>query len=116
MKTADIIVGGWLPSHGRLANLPGALLMGQPASGGLQFVGSVGTGWTDADGTHLAAVLTDLATGTCPFTEWPTVTGGRWVAPRLVAEVRYTIRTRAGRLRQPSWHRLRPDLTRDDLQ
>lgn len=43
------------------------------------------------------------------------MTGARWVEPRLVGEVRYTTRTKAGRLRQPSWHRLRPDLTRDDL-
>ncbi|MFJ9327342.1 non-homologous end-joining DNA ligase [Streptomyces sp. NPDC101230] len=115
VKTADIIIGGWLPGHGRLANLPGALLMGQPASGGLHFVGSVGTGWSDAGRTRLAAILTDLATGTCPFTERPTVTGARWVEPRLVAEVRYTTRTQAGRLRQPAWHRLRPDLSPDDL-
>ncbi|MER6190154.1 non-homologous end-joining DNA ligase [Streptomyces cyaneofuscatus] len=116
VKTADIIVGGWLHGHGRLANLPGALLVGQPASGGLQFVGSVGTGWTDADRTRLATVLADLATTTCPFTERPTATGARWVTPCLVAEVRYTTWTQAGRLRHPSWHRLRPDLTPDDLR
>ncbi|MFJ9979386.1 non-homologous end-joining DNA ligase [Streptomyces cyaneofuscatus] len=116
VKTADIIIGGWLPGRGRLADLPGALLMGQPRSSGLQFVGSVGTGWTDADRTRLADVLTDLATGTCPFAERPTVTGARWVEPSLVAEVRYTTRTHAGRLRQPSWHRLRLDLSPDDLR
>ncbi|MEU8592376.1 non-homologous end-joining DNA ligase [Streptomyces globisporus] len=116
VKTADIIIGGWLPGRGRLADLPGALLMGQPRSSGLQFVGSVGTGWTDADRTRLADVLTDLATGTCPFAGRPTVTGARWVEPSLVAEVRYTTRTHAGRLRQPSWHRLRLDLSPDDLR
>ncbi|MFE9305975.1 ATP-dependent DNA ligase [Streptomyces sp. NPDC006856] len=115
VETADIIIGGWLPGHGRLTNLPGALLMGQPRSGGLQFVGSVGTGWTDADRTRLAAVLTDLATETCPFAERPAVTGARWVEPHTVAEVRYTTRTQAGRLRQPAWHRLRPDLSPNDL-
>ncbi|WP_398944334.1 hypothetical protein [Streptomyces sp. CFMR 7] len=33
----------------------------------------------------------------------------------MVAEVGYTTRTQDRRLRQPSWHRLRPDLTRDSL-
>lgn len=115
VKTADIIVGGWIPGHGRLANLPGALLMGQPRPDGLQYVGSVGTGWTDADRTRLAAALADLAIRTCPFTEQPSVAGARWVTPYLVAEVRYTSRTRVGRLRHPSWHRLRPDLGPDNL-
>ncbi|MFJ8774629.1 non-homologous end-joining DNA ligase [Streptomyces microflavus] len=116
VKTADIIVGGWLPGHGRLASMPGALLMGQPRPDGLHFVGSVGTGWTDADRARLDAVLTDLATGTCPFTERPTAPGARWATPCLVAEVRFATRTQAGRLRQPSWHRLRLDLSPDDLR
>ncbi|MFD4123968.1 non-homologous end-joining DNA ligase [Streptomyces globisporus] len=116
VKTADIIVGGWLPGHGKLASMPGALLMGQPRPDGLHFVGSVGTGWTDSDRARLAADLTDLATGKCPFTERPTAPGARWVTPCLVAEVRYSTRTQAGRLRQPSWHRLRLDLSPDDLR
>ncbi|MEU4032387.1 hypothetical protein [Streptomyces anulatus] len=43
--------------------------------------------------------------------------GGRGAVgtPRLVGEVRYSTRTRTGRLRHPSWHRLRPDLSPDDL-
>lgn len=34
VRTEDIVVGGWLPGHGRLTSLPGALLMGRPAPGG----------------------------------------------------------------------------------
>ncbi|MCT6780439.1 ATP-dependent DNA ligase [Streptomyces sp. CS7] len=115
VKTADIIVGGWLPGRGGLSSLPGALLMGQPGPEGLQFVGRVGTGWSDAERIRLASVLAELATGTCPFAQRPAVPGARWVTPRLVAEVRYTTRTQAERLRHPSWHRIRPDLTPDDL-
>jgi bifunctional non-homologous end joining protein LigD len=36
------------------------------------------------------------------------------VLPRLVGEVSYSTRTRSGMLRQPSWLRLRPDLTPED--
>ncbi|MFI2314873.1 ATP-dependent DNA ligase [Streptomyces sp. CB00072] len=116
VRTEDIVVGGWLPGHGRLTSLPGALLMGRPApGGGLRYVGGVGTGWSDDERMTLAALLHAAATDICPFTERPAVAGARWVAPRLVGEVRYTTRTRAGRLRQPSWHRLRPDLAPDDL-
>ncbi|MER7699186.1 MULTISPECIES: ATP-dependent DNA ligase [unclassified Streptomyces] len=116
VRTEDIVIGGWAPGRGRLTSLPGALLMGQPGpGGGLHYVGSVGTGWSVAERTALATLLQAAATDTCPFTERPPVTAARWVEPRLVGEVRYTTRTRAGRLRQPSWHRLRLDLTLDDL-
>ncbi|MER7851341.1 ATP-dependent DNA ligase [Streptomyces bacillaris] len=115
VKTTDVVVGGWRHGRGRLSSLPGALLMGQPRPGGVQYVGSVGTGWTDTDRAHLAAALTHLATGTCPFIERPTVAGARWVTPCLVAEVCCTTRTQAERLRHPSWHRMRPDLSPDEL-
>ncbi|NEE15659.1 ATP-dependent DNA ligase, partial [Streptomyces sp. SID7499] len=58
VRTEDIVVGGWLPGHGRLTSLPGALLMGRPApGGGLRYVGGVGTGWSDDERTTLAALL-----------------------------------------------------------
>ncbi|MFJ1742596.1 non-homologous end-joining DNA ligase [Streptomyces microflavus] len=116
VRTQDIVVGGWLPGRGRLASLPGALLMGEPGPDGrLRYVGSVGTGWSDTERSELATLLATLAADTCPFTERPTVTGAHWTRPHIVGEVRFTTRTKAGRLRHPSWHRLRPDLTPDDL-
>ncbi|MGY3676545.1 non-homologous end-joining DNA ligase [Streptomyces sp. TE33382] len=116
VRTVDVIVGGWVPARGHLTGLPGALLMGQrDPDGTLRYVGSVGTGWSDTERTTLAQLLTAAATDTCPFTDTPPITGARWVQPRLVGEVRYATRTRAGRLRHPSWHHLRPDLAPDDI-
>ncbi|MEU0136667.1 ATP-dependent DNA ligase [Streptomyces sp. NPDC006296] len=114
-RTVDVVVGGWVPGRGRLGGLPGALLVGERHPGGLRYAGSVGTGWSDAERRRLAALLRVAAVDTCPFDETPPVAGARWVLPRLVGEVRYATRTKAGRLRQPSWHRLRPDLAPDDL-
>ncbi|WP_331737400.1 non-homologous end-joining DNA ligase (plasmid) [Streptomyces sp. NBC_00984] len=115
VRTVDVIVGGWVPGRGRLASLPGALLVGEAHEGGLRYVGSVGTGWSDAERTTLAGLLRVAAIDECPFDKAPGVTGARWVLPRLVGEVRYTTRTRAGLLRHPSWHRLRPDLAPDNI-
>ncbi|MET4670401.1 ATP-dependent DNA ligase [Streptomyces sp. PvR018] len=112
---ADVIVGGWVPGRGRLAGLPGAVLVGERHGGRLHYAGSVGTGWNQSERARLAELLHVAAIGTCPFAEVPPVAGARWVLPRLVGEVRYTTRTRAGRLRHPSWHRLRTDLAPDDL-
>ncbi|MFF5186019.1 ATP-dependent DNA ligase [Streptomyces sp. NPDC000345] len=112
MRTADVLIGGWSPGKGRLTGLPGAVLVGQrTAAGGLRYVGGVGTGWSEAERTELAALLRADATGVCPFDTVPPAPGAHWVVPRLVGEVRYSTRTRVGLLRQPSWLRLRTDLT-----
>ncbi|WP_030678735.1 ATP-dependent DNA ligase [Streptomyces cellulosae] len=114
MRSEDVVVGGWLPGKGRLTGLPGAVLVGQRASGRLRYVGGVGTGWSEPEREHLAALLRAAATDVCPFDPVPPVAGAHWVLPRLVGEVRYSTRTRAGMLRQPSWLRLRPDLAPEE--
>lgn len=114
MRVADVLVGGWSPGRGRLTGLPGAVLVGQrTGAGGLRYVGSVGTGWSEAERAELATLLRAAATDVCPFDTVPPAAGAHWTVPRLVGEVRYSTRTRAGLLRQPSWLRLRPDLTPD---
>ncbi|MEU3986578.1 ATP-dependent DNA ligase [Streptomyces sp. NPDC026672] len=114
LRTEDVVVGGWLPGKGRLAGLPGALLLGQRAGGLLRYVGGVGTGWSEGERAELAALLAAAHSDVCPFEPRPAVAGARWVLPRLVGEVSYSTRTRAGLLRQPSWQRLRPDLTPEE--
>ncbi|MGW0608115.1 ATP-dependent DNA ligase [Streptomyces sp. NPDC002640] len=115
MTGVDVVVGGWLPGRGRLSGLPGAVLMGQRDEEGLlRYVGSVGTGWSEAEREDLARLLAAAATDVCPFTPAPKAAGARWVVPRLVGEVRHSTRTRAGMLRQPSWVRLRPDLAPEE--
>ncbi|WP_330455869.1 ATP-dependent DNA ligase [Streptomyces sp. NBC_00820] len=111
MRSEDVIVGGWLPGKGRLAGLPGAVLVGQRGGGLLRYAGRVGTGWSEAERAELAALLRAAASDRCPFDPVPRIPDAHWVLPRLVGEVGYSTRTRAGLLRQPSWLRLRPDLT-----
>src|SRR5690606_3328197 len=115
MRSEDVVIGGCLPGRGRLAGLPGAVLAGHRAADGrLRYVGGVGTGWSEAERTELAALLRAAASDVCPFDPVPPVAGAHWVVPRLVGEVRYSTRTREGLLRQPSWLRLRPDLTPEE--
>jgi bifunctional non-homologous end joining protein LigD len=114
MRTADVIIGGWSPGRGRLVGLPGAVLVGQREAGRLRYAGSVGTGWSAEERLALARLLSAAESDTCPFDTVPPVPGAHWVLPLLVGEVRYSTRTRAGLLRQPSWHRLRPDLAPED--
>jgi bifunctional non-homologous end joining protein LigD len=117
-NTQEVVIGGWRRGEGGRSSGIGALLVGIPGQAGLEFVGRVGTGFTDKDLAHLKTVLTPLRTDASPFdpplppSELKAVT---FVRPDLVGEVRYGERTGDGRLRHPSWRGLRPDKTPADV-
>ncbi|MFF2231155.1 ATP dependent DNA ligase [Streptomyces anulatus] len=90
-----------MPRRGRLNGLIGAVLAGERRDGLLHYAGSVGTGWSETERARLAELLRSAAADHCPFTEVPPVDRARWALPRLVGEVRYSTRTRTGRLRNP---------------
>lgn len=113
-NTQDVVIGGWRGGQGTRAGGMGALLLGIPADGGLQFVGRVGTGFTERDRTALESILKPLQTTESPFNARLPAQDARmatFVRPELVGEVRYSERTADDRLRQPSWRGLRPDKT-----
>ena len=110
IRAADVLVGGWLPGAGRRARLPGSLLVGLPGQAGLEYAGSVGTGFTEAALRELAGLLAGLEQAGSPFAgplPPSVVRQARWVRPALAAEVAYLERTPSGRLRQPVWRGLR---------
>lgn len=113
-RTQEVVIGGWRAGEGGRTSGIGALLIGVPEGEGLQFVGRVGTGFTDKMLSDLKAKLKPLETSESPFTA-PLSTldakGVTYVRPELVGEVRYSERTTDNRLRQPSWRGLRPDKT-----
>jgi bifunctional non-homologous end joining protein LigD len=110
--TQEVVIGGWRAGEGGRTSGIGALLIGVPGDGGLQFAGRVGTGFTDKDLAKLKKTLAPLQTDQSPFTKpltGPDARGVTFVRPELVGEVRYSERTSDGRLRQPSWRGMRPD-------
>jgi bifunctional non-homologous end joining protein LigD len=113
VATQEIVIGGWTPGKGRRAGTVGSLLMGIPNSeGGLEFVGGVGTGFTQPMLDDLYGRLRGLERKTSPFAqELPARDrkDARWVSPRLVGEVTFGQWTRDGRLRHPAWRGLRSD-------
>lgn len=111
-NTQEIVIGGWRRGEGGRSSGVGALLMGIPGIGGLDFVGRVGTGFTERELTRLRDVLGPLHTETSPFNTRLTAKDAdsvTFVRPALVGEVRYGEWTSDGRLRHPSWRGLRPD-------
>ena len=117
-NTQEVVIGGWRAGNGGRSSGIGALMLGIPAGGGLQFVGRVGTGFTEKELAFLKETLLPLETDESPFnTRLPTqdAKGVTFVRPELVGEVRYSERTDDDRLRQPSWRGLRPDKVPDEV-
>ncbi|BBY45883.1 ATP-dependent DNA ligase [Mycolicibacterium celeriflavum] len=111
-NTQEVVIGGWRQGEGGRSSGIGALVLGIPADGGLQFVGRVGTGFTDKALAELKKTLKPLETDESPFNDRlprQDAKGVTFVRPELVGEVRYSERTSDDRLRQPSWRGLRPD-------
>ncbi len=118
-NTQEVVIGGWRQGEGGRTSGIGALMLGIPGEDGLQFVGRVGTGFTEKQLTSLKKVLTPLETDESPFAArltGPDAKGVTFVRPELVGEVRYSERTSDNRLRQPSWRGLRDDKTPDEVR
>ncbi|MGB3486379.1 MAG: ATP-dependent DNA ligase [Mycobacterium sp.] len=118
-NTQEIVIGGWRQGEGGRSSGIGALLMGIPGEAGLDFVGRVGTGFSDKELDKLKKLLTPLETDTSPFNTRLTGVDARgvtYVEPVHVGEVRFGEWTSDGRLRHPSWRGLRPDKSPDEVQ
>ncbi|MFZ1286834.1 MAG: non-homologous end-joining DNA ligase [Candidatus Phosphoribacter sp.] len=113
----SVVIGGWRPETDQTDRL-GAVLVGVPDVGGLRYLGRVGSGIAGKAGQALAGDLAPLTSEKSPFAGVvPSVDarGARWVHPVLVCEVQALGLTPAGRLRQPAYRGLRPDLTPGDI-
>ncbi|MGZ5374578.1 MAG: ATP-dependent DNA ligase [Aeromicrobium sp.] len=111
-NTQEVVIGGWRKGEAGRSSGIGALMLGIPAEGGLQFVGRVGTGFTEKELTKLKGVLKPLETDESPFNTRLSKLDARgvtFVRPELVGEVRYSERTSDDRLRHASWRGLRTD-------
>ena len=115
--TGSFVVGGFRHETGSDHRL-GAVLVGQPTAGGLEFRGRVGSGIAGKAGRLLAELLEPRVVDGSPFsTELPRLdrTGTVWVEPVLVVDVQYLRLTTDGRLRQPAYRGVRSDLSPADL-
>lgn len=118
VETQEVVIGGWKPGEGSRAGTIGSLLIGVPSDGGLEFVGHVGSGFSQAKLAALAAQLAPLERPESPFLAVPREHArfAHWVRPDLVGEVEFRNWTRDRRLRAPSWRGLRPDKSPDDVR
>jgi bifunctional non-homologous end joining protein LigD len=118
LRTQEVVIGGWKPGEGRRKGAIGSLLLGVPGDDGLDYVGHVGTGFTDAMLRELEAMLKPLSRNDPPFATAiprPHAKDAHWVEPQIVGEVAFGEWTKAGILRHPAWRGLRPDKNAADV-
>ena len=115
-KTLDAVVAGWTAPRGAGAPF-GSLLLGLYDENKLRFIGHVGSGFDAKSHKEVAAKLKHLVTGKCPFDKTPeTNEPAIWVAPQLVARVRFSGWTQENRLRHPVFQALRDDVKPQDCR
>ena len=110
VQEIDAVVGGWTEPRGGRDEL-GALLLGLFGRKGLNFVGGVGSGFTNNTLAVIGARVRRMEGKRCPFVTTPvTKEKAYWTRPELVARVRYSGWARDGALRHPVFLGLRDDI------
>lgn len=108
-KRQEFVIGGWSPSAAKGRPFA-SLLMGTFQDGQLVYRGRVGSGFGDREFEELGPLLTRLERKTPPFAPpLPEERHVRWVAPELVAEVKFTELTADGHIRHGTFQGLRRD-------
>jgi bifunctional non-homologous end joining protein LigD len=120
-QTQEVVVAGYTKGQGRRAAGFGALVVGVHDAGVLRWAGNVGTGFSEREIERLLTLLRPLERPDSPFAEVPRMPRVRardirWVEPTLVAEVEFAEWTHEGRLRAPSYLRLREDREAPDVR
>jgi bifunctional non-homologous end joining protein LigD len=102
----EFVIGGWVPGEGRRESTIGALIIGarlDDTGDDLQWVGKVGTGFTDAELRRLFALLNPIRRPTSPFDTDVGEPTAVFVEPRYSAHVAFGEFSPEGLLRFPSY-------------
>lgn len=110
--SGEFLICGFTEGTGSRNHTFGSLLLGEYDDDGvLQYVGGVGTGFSEAKLKALLKQMKPLASAKCPFKRKPQgKLNPTWLRPQMVAEVKYLERTQDNILRAPVYLNLRVDI------
>jgi bifunctional non-homologous end joining protein LigD len=116
-RTQEVVVAGWRPGNGARSDTLGSLLVGIPGPSGLEYVGRVGSGFSDTQLADIRTRLDRMARETSPLVDVPPLDAkdAHWVTPKLVGEVEYAEITADRRLRAPTWRAWRPEKSAEEV-
>jgi bifunctional non-homologous end joining protein LigD len=117
----EFVICGYTKGQGRRSGSFGALVLGIHRGDEWEWVGNVGTGFTERTIAELLAKLEPLRRDESPFAVVPKMPKVRkgdvvWVEPELVCEVEFAEWTHDGHLRAPSFQGLRDDKPAVDVR
>ncbi len=117
----EFVICGYTKGQGRRSGSFGALVLGIHRGDEWEWVGNVGTGFTERTIAELLAKLEPLRRDEPPFPVVPKMPKVRkgdvvWVEPELVCEVEFAEWTHDGHLRAPSFQGLRDDKPAVDVR
>ena len=116
----EVVIGGFTKNSGSAKQFS-SLLLGVYENGIFQYVGKVGTGFTDKLQKEMMQKFTPLITDKVPFASEPDINKpsrfrpnppnatATWLKPSLVCEVSFTEVTSDGVFRHPSFEGMRSD-------
>ena len=110
VRESEFVIGGY-SFGGAKRELFSSLLLGlYDSDQRLNYVGSVGTGYSESEAKRIFAVLKDIHIDARPFTSTPDVKRLiHWCDPQLVCQVEYGEFTLDGKLRYPIFIGMRED-------
>jgi bifunctional non-homologous end joining protein LigD len=117
----EFVICGYTKGQGRRSGSFGALVLGVRRGREWEWVGNVGTGFSERSIDELLEQLEPLRRDEPPFPVVPKMPKVRkgdvvWVEPKLVAEVEFAEWTHDGHLRAPSFQGLRSDKPAEDVR
>ncbi|TDQ10031.1 DNA ligase D [Pedobacter metabolipauper] len=125
-KRQEVIIAGYTKNADTSKQFS-SLLLGVYEDGGLQYVGKVGTGFSDKVQKEMMTQFKPIITDESPFDEIPDVNKpsrfrpnppkakATWLKPKLVCEVAFTEVTADGVFRHPSFQGMRIDKNARDV-
>lgn len=114
-QTEEVLICGFTEPNGARKHF-GSLILGQFQDGELTFSGHIGTGFSDKVLKDLFEQMQPLIIPESPFESIPKTNGKpTWLQPTLVAEIKFSEKTKDGIFRHPVFLHLRTDKEAADL-
>lgn len=125
-KRQEVVIGGFTNNEGSNKTFS-ALLVGVYENKKLQYIGKIGTGFSQKLQKEMMQKFTPLITEDCPFSFVPDINKASrfrpnppqakatWLQPRLICEVSYAEMTEDGVMRHPSFEGLREDKSTNEV-